>query len=311
MSNVNLRVDLGKGLVLANPVIAASGTYGYGTEYADICPPQDWGAVILKSVSLYPRIGNLAPRTIETPCGMLNSIGLTNVGIGVFLGTKLAQMEDYIKMGAIIVANIAGETVDEYAELSESISADGRIRALEINISCPNVAKGGMQFGTDCLLANEVVSACRKHTKLPLWVKLSPNVTDPVAIAKACVDAGADALVASNTLLGMKIDVANGKPALGNIFGGLSGPAIRPVSVRIAWQIHQALPHIPLIGCGGVEDGNSALEYILAGCTAVQVGTATFRDPHTLYKILDDFKNYLGSKGIDSIEQIIGAAQHR
>jgi len=304
----NLKVDLGRGLMLANPVIAASGTYGYGTEYAGICPPQDWGGVVLKSVSLHPRIGNVPQRISETPCGMLNSIGLANVGVSTFLGTKLGDLKDFINLGAVVVANLAGESINEFAELTRRISDDGRVRALEINISCPNVSRGGMQFGIDCTLAAEVVSACRKHTSLPLWVKLSPNVTDPVSIARSCVDAGADVLVATNTLLGMKIDVMNRKPTLGNIFGGLSGPAIRPVSLRIAWQIHQALPNVPLIGCGGVEDANSALEYILAGCSAVEVGTATFREPRVLYTVLDGMKSYMEIAGIGSVRELIGAA---
>jgi dihydroorotate dehydrogenase (NAD+) catalytic subunit len=306
----DLKVDLGRGLTLANPVIAASGTYGYGTEYAGICPPQDWGAVVLKSVSLHPRIGNVPVRITETPCGMLNSIGLANVGVASFLGTKLGDLADFINLGAVVVANLAGESAEEFAELTRRISDDGRVRALEINISCPNVSRGGMQFGIDCGLAAEVVSACRKNTNLPLWVKLSPNVTDPVSIAKSCVDAGADVLVATNTLLGMKIDVASRKPTLGNIFGGLSGPAIRPVTLRIAWQIHQALPNVPLIGCGGVEDGNSALEYILAGCSAVEIGTATFREPRTLYSVLDGIKSYMESSGIGSFNELIGIANH-
>lgn len=311
MSAPDLKVNLGRGLTLANPVIAASGTYGYGTEYAAICPPQDWGAVVLKSVSLHPRIGNVPQRITETPCGMLNSIGLANVGMTTFLDTKLGDLKDFINLGAVVVANLAAESVDEFAELTRRISDDGRVRALEINISCPNVSRGGMQFGIDCTLAAEVVSACRKHTDLPLWVKLSPNVTDPVSIAKSCVDVGADALVACNTLLGMQIDVTTRKPTLGNILGGLSGPAIRPVSLRIAWQIHKALPNVPLIGCGGVEDASSALEYILAGCSAVEVGTATFREPRTLYKIVEGIKSYLDAQNIDSISQIMGVAQHR
>jgi dihydroorotate dehydrogenase (NAD+) catalytic subunit len=304
----DFKVDLGKGLELANPIIAASGTYGYGTEYAGICPPQDWGAVVLKSVSLHPRIGNLPQRITETPCGMLNSIGLANVGLSSFLGSKLDELADFIKLGAVVVANLAGETLEEFVELTRRISDDGRVRALEINISCPNVARGGMQFGTDCGLAAEVVAACRRNTQLPLWVKLSPNVTDPVTIAQSCSDAGADVLVAGNTLLGMKIDVASRKPTLGNIFGGLSGPAIRPVSLRIAWQIHQALPQMPIIGCGGVEDADSALEYILAGCSAVEIGTATFREPRILYAILDGMRSHLEESDINSISELIGAA---
>jgi dihydroorotate dehydrogenase (NAD+) catalytic subunit len=304
----NLKVDLGKGLVLANPIVAASGTYGYGTEYAGICPPQDWGAVVLKSVSLHPRIGNVPQRITETPCGMLNSIGLANVGLSSFLGTKLDDLKDFIELGAVVVANLAAESLEEFVELTRRISDDGRVRALEINISCPNVSKGGMQFGTDCGLAAEVVAACRRNTQLPLWVKLSPNVTNPVAIAQACVNAGADVLVAGNTLLGMKIDTVTRKPTLGNIFGGLSGPAIRPVNLRIAWQIHQALPEIPLIGCGGVEDADSALEYILAGCSAVEIGTATFREPRIIYAVLDGIRSHLEATDIGSITELIGAA---
>lgn len=312
MKSADLSTSIGdRKIRLANPFIAASGTYGYGTEYSDLCPAHDWGAVILKSISLDPRKGNKLPRCTETKSGMLNSIGLANVGLKEFLAQKLPALLASCHADAFIVANLAAESNEEFIALCDALQADGRVQALEINISCPNVSKGGMQFGADPQLAAEVVSACRAHTTLPLWVKLSPNVTDAVAIARAVVEAGADALVACNTLLGMKIDVENRKPVLGNVFGGLSGPAVLPVNLRIAWQIHKALPEIPLIGCGGVEDADGALQYLLAGCCAVEVGTATFRNPHTLYRIMEGLQEYMENHGHTKLSEIIGAAHKR
>ncbi len=277
----DLSVNIG-GVAMANPVALASGTCGYGEVYDDFYKPVELGAVVTKGISILPRKGNPTPRMAETPAGMLNSIGLENVGLEVFLKEKMPWLR--AKMATTVV-NFFGETVEEYVKLAEALSEVGGIAGLEMNISCPNVGQGGLEFGTDPQRTSELVSAVRKATDLPLWVKLSPNVTDITVIAKAAVDAGADALSLINTLRGMVIDIQTGKPLLGNLFGGLSGPAIRPVAVAMVYQVARAVD-VPVVGIGGIMNEQDAMQFFAAGAKAVQIGTACFIDPHTPVKII-------------------------
>ena len=295
------------GLNLKNPAISASGTYGYGTEYDDFCPSEDWGAVILKSVSENPKEGNPPPRCCEVESGMINSIGLANVGIDKFINEKMPFFREKHR-NAICIASISGSTYQEFAVLTERIENSGNIGAVEINISCPNVLKGGMHFGSDPASASEVISACRKKTQLPIIAKISPAAASPVDIAKACVDSGADIITAVNTIPGMKIDINKERPVLGNKFGGVSGPGIYPIALRIAFMIHQALPDIPLIGCGGIDNAETALQFIMAGCSAFQLGTSIFRNPESLYDILHEICIFMQKKGYKSLNDIVGAA---
>ncbi len=295
------------GLELKNPAISASGTYGYGTEYDDFCPPEDWGAVILKSVSEKPKEGNPPPRCCEVESGMINSIGLANVGIERFLNEKMPLFREK-HSNAVCIASIAGSTLYEFEILAERVEKSGSIDAVEINISCPNVSKGGMHFGSDPRSASEVISSVRKHTALPLLAKISPAAASPVDVAKACVDSGADILTAVNTVPGMKIDIDKGKPVLGNIFGGMSGPAMYPAALRIAFMIHRELPEIPLVGCGGIDCADTALQFMMAGCSAFQIGTSIFRNPESLYNILGDICIFMQKKGYKSLKDIIGTA---
>ncbi|HOO30002.1 MAG TPA: dihydroorotate dehydrogenase [Bacillota bacterium] len=299
----NLGVDLG-GIKLANPVVMASGTFGYGMDYIDLVDPASVGAVVVKGTTLRPRAGNPPPRIVETPCGMLNAIGLENPGIRVFLDEYLPSLLD---RHVTVIANIAGETVDEYAELAAIIDGHGGVAGIEINISCPNVARGGMHFGADPGAAREVVSAVRSVTSLPVIPKLSPNVADIVAIASACQDAGADAISMINTLAGMAIDVENRCPVLGNVFGGLSGPAIKPVALRMIYQVAREVD-IPILGGGGIISAKDALEFHMAGATAVSIGTGTFIRPTLAMEVIEGVRDYLISHDLESIDQIIGAA---
>ena len=295
------------GLELENPAIAASGTYGYGTEYDDFCPSEDWGAVILKSISENPRAGNPPPRCCEVESGMINSIGLANVGVEIFLNQKMPEFRKKHE-SSVCIASIAGESLAEFELLSEKIDSAGNIDAVEINISCPNVSKGGMHFGSDPVSAGEVISVCRKNTKLPILAKISPAAGSPVDVARSCADSGADIIVAVNTVPGMKIDIEKGKPVLGNIFGGMSGPAMYPAALRIAYMIHKALPDVPLIGCGGIDNADTALQFMMAGCSAFQMGTTIFRNPESLYTILDEICIFMQKKGYKSLKDCIGIA---
>ncbi len=297
----------GKDTALENPFITASGTCGYGSEYSEITPPERWGAVVLKTVTLRPREGNPPPRCCETDSGMLNSIGLANTGIDLFLSDKLPSFTRQFPQ-AKAVASIAGETIGEFAILAGKIAQQGGVRALEMNFSCPNVAKGGIHFGADTSSAAEAVKECRKASSLPLWVKISPAASDPVKIASACMEAGADAIVASNTMPGMVIDIWKQKPLLGNITGGLSGPAIFPVSLKVAYMIAKALPGISLIGCGGIDSAEKALQFILAGCSAVEIGTAVFRAPDILDSLIEGLVSYMERSGFKSIKEFRGNA---
>ena len=294
-------------LMIDNPFIAASGTCGYGTEYADIVPPEKWGALVLKTVTVKQRDGNQPPRCCETDSGMLNSIGLANCGIEQFLKEKLPEFINRFPNAKPIVS-IAGETTEEFVLLTGKLADHKGINAIELNFSCPNVSRGGIHFGADTLSSQEAVKECRKSTKLPLWIKISPTAPDPVKIASICMESGADAIVATNTVPGMVIDIWKEKPLLGNITGGLSGPAIFPISLRVAYLIAKSIPGIPLIGCGGVSNAEKAIQYILAGCSAVEIGTAVFRSPNILYNLMEEVKTYMGKMGYAKISDFKGKA---
>jgi dihydroorotate dehydrogenase (NAD+) catalytic subunit len=302
MTTPSMRVNIA-GLELRNPVMTASGTFGYGEEFADYLDLEKIGAIVTKGLSLKPRAGNPTPRIVETPGGMLNAIGLQNVGIDAFIDKKAPFLRG---VATPCVANFFGDTVDEYAEMARRLDAIPEVSALEMNISCPNVKQGGIVFGTDPACAAGVVAACRAATKKPLIVKLSPNVTDVVAMAKACVDAGADALSLINTLIGMAIDLNARRPVLANITGGFSGPAIKPVALRMVWQVSRAVK-VPVIGIGGIMNATDALEFMLAGASAVQVGTASFINPGVAQKIAEDMQAWLLAEGESDVRNLIGA----
>lgn len=310
MKNKSFQTTIGT-LVLDNPFIAASGTCGYGFEYNDVMPSDKWGAVVLKTITPNMRVGNKPPRCCETDSGMLNAIGLANVGIDKFTEEKLPAFAAAFPKAKGVVS-IAGETTEEFVFLTEKISgnpdAASAAKAIEMNFSCPNVAKGGIHFGADTLSAAETVKQCRNITKIPLWVKISPASPDPVRIAETCIEAGADAIVAGNTMPAMIIDIWKKKPVLGNITGGLSGPAIFPISLRIAYIIAKAVPGIPLIGCGGIDCGEKAVQFLLAGCSAVEVGSAVFRHPNLLDSLLAELESYMEKTGATSVSDFIGAA---
>lgn len=304
-NRVNLKVELA-GIGLQNPVLTASGTYGYGMEYADYYDPAVLGAVIVKGTTLLPRPGNPAPRIIETPAGMLNAIGLENPGVDVFLSEIVPELQ---ARKITVIANIAGNTIEEYAALAGRLDGNAGIAGIELNISCPNVKQGGLQFGTDPGMVAAVISAAKASTSLPVIAKLSPNVTDIVAIARAARDAGADALAMINTLMGMAIDIHRKKPVLGNVFGGLSGPAIKPVALRMIYQVYREVD-IPILGGGGIMNAVDALEFMMAGATAVSIGTASFVNPMAPVEIINGLEGYLHQQGLKSISELIGAA-HR
>lgn len=293
------------GLKLRNPVITASGTFGYGEEFAEYLDLEAIGALITKGLSLKPRAGNPTPRIVETPAGMLNAIGLQNVGLDVFIEKKTPFLRT-ISTPAIV--NLFGNVVEEYAELASRLEQVPEVAGIEVNISCPNVKQGGIVFGTDPNAAATVVRAVRNETRKPLIVKLSPNVTDIVEMAVACAEAGADALSLINTLTGMAIDLRTRRPVLANVTGGLSGPAIKPVALRMVWQVAKAVK-LPVIGIGGIMNATDALEFILAGATAIQVGTANFLDPAAAGTIAREMERYLAENGIASIGELRGALQ--
>lgn len=289
------------GIKMKTPVMAASGTFGFGPEYSDFVDLSKVGAIVVKGTTLKPRAGNTGCRIAETPSGMLNSIGLENPGVEYFLHSILPQLAAY---EVPIIVNASGNTVEEYGELASLLNVPG-VAALEVNISCPNVKQGGLAFGTDCTSAAGVVEIVRKNTAKPVIVKLSPNVTDVVGMAKAVEAAGADAISLINTLLGMAIDVRNWRPKLGNVVGGLSGPAIKPVAVRMVWQVAKAV-EVPVIGMGGIMSADDAIEFMLAGASAIAVGTANFIEPRSLELIAEGMSDYLGERGISHISQLIG-----
>ncbi len=298
---INLSVEIA-GIQFQNPVLTASGTFGYGLEYTDFIDLNLLGGIVVKGLSIKPSHGNSPPRMVETASGMLNAIGLQNIGVEVFINEKLPLLK---KFNANIIVNFFGDTQDEYVLAAERLNDITEIAALEMNISCPNVEKGGMTFGTEPKITEELVRKVRKVTSSPLIVKLSPNVTDIVVMAKAAVNGGADALSIINTLLGMAIDIKTRCPILANVTGGLSGPAIKPVALRMVWQVAKAVD-IPIIGIGGIMNAQDALQFIIAGASAIQVGTANFIDPSISVKILEGIKNYCQKDKIGDIKDLIG-----
>lgn len=290
------------GIKLKNPVLTASGTFGYGEEFAEFVDLNKLGGVIVKGVSLKPIKGNPPPRIWETPSGMLNAIGLENPGVDVFLKEKLPYLR---KFDTAVIVNMFGYSLEEYVGVAERLNGAAGISGIEVNISCPNVKAGGMAFGTDLKATFELLTALRKATRLPLIAKLSPNVTDVTAFAKAAQDAGCDGLSLINTLLGMAIDVRCRRPRLANCTGGLSGPAVRPVAVRMVWQVAKAVS-LPIIGMGGIVTGEDALEFILAGASAVAVGTANFVNPRATLDVIAGMSSFLNEQGVGDIKELIG-----
>jgi len=297
---IDLNVTLGK-LKLKNPVMTASGTFGYGREFSEFIDLDRLGAIVVKGISLKPMKGNPAPRICETPCGMLNAIGLQNPGLKGFLKEQLPFL---INLKTKIIVNILGNSIDEYIELAEELEACG-IHAIELNVSCPNVKKGGILFGTDPGLFEELISRVRKRVRLTLITKLSPNVTDITLFAKIAENAGSDVLSLINTVTGMSIDIRTRRPGLANITGGLSGPAIRPVAVRMVWQCYNAVS-IPIIGMGGIMSAEDAIEFILAGASGIAVGTGNFINPVTTMDILQGMQSYMAEHKIQSLNELIG-----
>jgi dihydroorotate dehydrogenase (NAD+) catalytic subunit len=290
------------GIKLKNPVLTASGTFGYGEEFAEFVDLNKLGGVIVKGISLKPIKGNPPPRIWETPSGMLNAIGLENPGVDVFLNEKMPYLRKY---DTAVLVNMFGYSLEEYVGVAERLDGAQGISGIEVNISCPNVKAGGMAFGTDLRATFELLSAVRKATRLPLIAKLSPNVTDVTAFAKAAADAGCDGLSLINTLLGMAIDVRCRKPRLANCTGGLSGPAIRPVAVRMVWQVARSVS-LPIIGMGGIVSGEDAMEFMLAGASAVAVGTANFINPRATLDVLNGIEGFMREQKIGDLREIIG-----
>jgi dihydroorotate dehydrogenase (NAD+) catalytic subunit len=307
---MDLTVDLlpghKRGLVLANPVMTASGTFGNGLEYQKIFDIQRLGAIVSKAITLQPRRGNVQPRIAETPAGMINSIGLQNIGIDAIIRDVAPVWETW---RAPVIANIAGETAADYAELGRRLDGLPGVSGIEMNISCPNV-ESGLEFGSDPRAAAAVTAAVRRETDLPLFVKLTPNAAAIVEVAKAVADAGADALTLINTFPAMRIDIQGRRPALGWGSGGLSGPALRPIAVRMVYLVAQAVD-IPIAGCGGITSGQDAIEMMMAGASVVQVGTATFLNPRAPLDVLEGIESWMEREGVDSPSQIVGAALPR
>lgn len=289
------------GIKMKTPILTGSGTFGFGEEFADFVDLSSIGGVVVKGTTLKPRRGNDGVRITETPAGMLNCIGLENPGVEVFLKETLPRIRQY---DMNVIVNISGSSVEDYGLLAEKLDATD-IAAIEVNISCPNVKEGGIVFGTDPKAAAAVTRAVKSHTGKPVIVKLSPNVTDIVCMAKAVEDAGADAISLINTLLGMQIDIRTWAPVLGNITGGLSGPCVKPVAVRMVWQVAQAV-HVPIIGMGGIMSAEDAVEFFLAGASAVAIGTANFTDPSCITKISDELAAYLAAHRLENIHDLIG-----
>ncbi|MFA6414233.1 MAG: dihydroorotate dehydrogenase [Syntrophales bacterium] len=297
-----LAVEIGS-LKLKNPVMTASGTFGYGEEYAPYVDLNRLGAIIVKGLSLKPRHGNLSPRIMETPAGMLNAIGLQNVGVKSFIRDKLPYLR---QLDTAIIANVYGETIEEYLRISEILTAAGGVHALEINVSCPNVKKGGVAFGADPDMIAEVTAGVRGVTDLPVIVKLSPNVTDIALMAKAAEAAGADAVSLINTITGMSVDVEKRIPHLKNVTGGLSGPAIKPIALRMVWQVATQI-HIPVIGVGGIMSAPDALEFLIVGARAIQVGTANFIDPRATMNIIEGIEAYMKRHDVVAMDDLVGS----
>ncbi|MCL5971659.1 MAG: dihydroorotate dehydrogenase [Firmicutes bacterium] len=301
---MNLAVSLPRGLELKNPIIAASGTFGFGPEYASLVDMSMLGGISVKGLSPDPWPGNPPPRVWETPMGLLNSIGLQNHGVEVFCQQDLPFLRD---IGTRIIANIIGHTVDEYRQVAARLSREPGIDALEVNISCPNIKEGGMSFGQDPDQAAQVMAAVRLETDLPVMVKISPNTTYPVEIAEAVENSGADMISAINTLVGMAIDVKHRRPALGGITGGLSGPALKPIALRIVYEVAQAVK-IPIVGMGGISSAVDVVEFLMAGASAVMVGTVTFQYPRRMQEIVAELPEIIKELGFDRLQDVVGSA---
>lgn len=301
---VDLSVEIGK-LKLKNPIMTASGTFGYGEEFADFIDLNRLGGIIVKGTTLHHREGNPYPRMAETPSGMLNAVGLQNKGVDYFIEHIYPRIKD---LDTRVIVNVSGSCIDDYVAVCEKLSPLDKVAAVEINISCPNVKQGGMGFGTTCSGAESVTSAVRKAYDGTMIVKLTPNVTDITEIARAVEAAGADAVSLTNTFLGMAIDVEKRKPMLSTITGGLSGPCIRPIAVRMVWQVTNAVK-VPVVGLGGIASGRDAIEFLLAGATAVQIGTANFVDPQVTMKAIDYIEDYLKRHQIASVRELIGGME--
>jgi len=301
----NLEVEIA-GIKLKNPVMTASGTFGYGEEFSPFIDLNKLGAMVLKGITLKLKMGNPPPRIIETPSGMLNSIGLQNVGVEMLIKEKLPYLK---KFNTPVIINISGDTIEEYLELARrlgEVSEEMGIAGLEVNISCPNVKKGGMVWGTDAKATYRIISNIRKATSLPLIVKLTPNVTDIKTIAQAAEEAGADALSLINTLVGMAVDIDSRKPKLANVSGGLSGPAVKPVALWLVRQVFQTV-NIPVIGIGGIIKVEDALEFIIAGARAIEIGTANFVNPRVTIEIIEGIEKYLIENNIEDINELVGS----
>lgn len=299
MANLNIRIGQ---LKCKNPVLTASGTFGYGPEFEDFINIDDLGGIIVKGTTLEPRQGNAYPRMAETPSGMLNAVGLQNRGVGVFVNDIYPRIKHY---QTNIIVNVSGSTIEDYIKVCEVLAPLENIPAIELNISCPNVKEGGMAFGTSCVSAAQVVKAARKAWPKTLIVKLSPNVTDIVEIAQTAEAEGADSVSLINTLLGMAIDAKTRKPLLSTVTGGLSGPAVKPVALRMVWQVSKRVK-IPVIGIGGIMNATDAIEFFLAGASAIQVGTANFIDPAVTVKIIQGIDQYLDENGFENLSDLIG-----
>lgn len=307
---MNLSVQLApknkKGLLLVNPVMTASGTFGYGTEYGHLFDIQKLGAIVCKGTTLEPRDGNPQPRIVETSGGMLNSIGLQNIGVDALVKERAPI---WAKWKVPVIVNVAGRTIDDYAQVASKLDGVAGVSGIEVNISCPNVKAGGSEFGADPVAAAKVTAAVRKATSLPIIIKLTPDTAEIISVAKAVAEAGADALCLINTLKGMAVDMKTRKPLLGNGYGGLSGPAIKPVALYLVYTVSQSV-EIPIVGCGGVVTGNDAIEFIMAGATAVQVGTASFMNPRASMDVLEGIQSFLQKEKIKDIHELIGVAHN-
>ena len=300
----NLNINIGK-LQLKNPVMTASGTFGYGPEFSDFMDLSRIGGIFVKGTTLHSRQGNPYPRMAETPSGMLNAVGLQNKGVEYFINNIYPTVKD---IDTNILVNLSGSTIEDYVEAAIMLNELEKVPGIELNISCPNVKEGGMAFGTSCLSASQVVREVRRVYKKDLIVKLSPNVTDISEIARAVEDEGADSVSLINTLLGMAIDSEKRKPVLSTITGGLSGPAVKPIALRMVWQVAKAVK-IPVIGLGGIMNAADAIEFMLAGASAIQIGTANFIDPTVSVKVVDGINDYLDRHGYKSVSEIIGALE--
>lgn len=306
MSAPNLAVNLGP-VPLKNPVVTASGTFGYGFEFDDFMDLNRLGGIAVKGLTRHPRPGNAPPRIAETPAGMLNAIGLENVGIDGFISKKLPPLR---KLDTCIIANISGVTVDEYVQMSAMLAEAEGVGVIEINVSCPNVKVGGIAFGSKPDMIQEITREVKAAAaKIPVLVKLSPNVTDIVEMADAAMNGGADGLAITNTFLGMAIDAERRRPMLANITGGLSGPAIKPLALRLVWQVHQAMPEVPICGMGGIMSGTDAIEFMLAGASTIAVGTASMINPSAAVDVLNEIEVYCQRQGVNNISDLIGALE--